>query len=608
MVMQILSRYRWALEPLVAVVLAFAWAISVLRLGPTSVLIVVLSCAAVALSRVSPLIALGITWLAFLGELSGAGFIPAGRAWPGYLALAISIFGITAHGRSPVNWFALATAVILGAASALPGVRAGFTVAGDATTVPTAAAETVSIVLLGAVLSIGAAVAWVLGFLVARQRDAVLHDDRSLLLWLAKPSSIATLPSDSESATLVRPLRLWQLAVDIVLAVLYVLICALDGSSGAGIRLIVVLVFGIAVAVRRLSPAVALGIAWLAAIVHMLSGTAVQPSDVAVLIVLYATAAYGDKIVRWAGLCSVGAGALLSAGYLTVLNSFAFVGPVASQSATARAGSLALQFVVTTVIALSVMGVAWVLGLLVRTWQHAAESRRALGRAETEQRAARAQTVVEQQRNRIARDMHDVVAHSLAVVIAQADGARYAKNTEPHAVDDALQAIASTARNALGDVRLLLGQLRHDEGSGPQPTLADLDRLIEQLSAAGLHTVRQDIGEPRELGTAIQLALYRIAQEALTNAMRHGRGSAAVQLTLTWSPASVELRCANKMSRPPDAAAGDLVNHGLDGGGHGIPGMRERALLVGGSMSIQAEDGWFVIEATVPAPTTIETV
>lgn len=605
MVMQILSRYRWALEPLVAVVLALAWATSVVRLGPTSVLIVVISCSAVALSRVSPVIALGITWLASIGELSGAGYIPAERAWPGYLALAISVFGVTAHGRGSVKWFALASAVILGAASALPGVRAGFTVARNAATLPAAAAETISIVLLGAVLSIGLVVAWVLGFLVARQRTVVLRGDRSLLLWLATPSSIATLPSDSESATLVRPLRSWQLAVDIVLAILYVLICALDGSSNGGIRLIVVLVFGIAVALRRLSPAVALGVAWLAAIVHMLSGTAVRLSDVAVLIVLYATAAYGDKIVRWAGLGSVGIGSLLAAGYLTLSNSFQFVGP--ASSTPARAGSLALQFAVTIAIALSVMGVAWVLGLLVRTWQRAAESRRALSRAEVEERAARAQTVVEQQRNRIARDMHDVVAHSLAVVIAQADGARYARSTDPHAVDDALQAIASTARNALGDVRLLLGQLRHNEGSGPQPTLADLDRLIEQLAAAGLNTDRRDVGAPRELGTATQLALYRIAQEALTNAMRHGLAGGAAELTLTWMPASVELRCANQTRNPlGDRGAHDRVGQGLDDGGHGIPGMRERALLVGGSMNIQAEDGWFVVDATVPAPTTIE--
>jgi signal transduction histidine kinase len=614
MVMQILSRYRWALEPLVAVVLAFAWAASVVRLGPTSVLIVVISCAAVALSRVSPLIALGITWLAAVGELSGAGFIPAERAWPGYLALAISIFGVTAHGRGAVKWFALATAVILGAASALPGVRAGFTVVRSVATLPAVAAETISILLLGAVLSIGLVVAWVLGYLVARQRTTVLRGNRSLLLWLATPSRVAALPTDSESATLVRPVASWQLVVDTVLAILYVLVCVLDGSSSAGMQLIVVLVFAIAVALRRLSPALALGVAWLAAIIHMLSGTAAQPSDLAVLIVLYATAAYGDRIVRWAGLGSVGVGALLAAGYLTLSNSVQF-GSALTSTPSAREGSLALQFAVTFVIAISVMGVAWVLGLLVRTWQRAAESRRALGRAETEERAARAQTVVEQQRNRIARDMHDVVAHSLAVVIAQADGARYARKTDPHAVDEALQAIASTARNALGDVRLLLGQLRHNEGSGPQPTLADLDRLVEQLAAAGLRIVRRDVGEPRELGAATQLALYRIAQEALTNAMRHGVAAPGApvdaELTLTWSQESVELRCANRTRRSLEAGTeGDLPDlpAGVDNGGHGIPGMRERALLVCGSMNIHTSDGCFVVEARVPAPARMEPV
>ncbi|WP_316313707.1 sensor histidine kinase, partial [Clavibacter michiganensis] len=130
--------------------------------------------------------------------------------------------------------------------------------------------------------------------------------------------------------------------------------------------------------------------------------------------------------------------------------------------------------------------------------------------------------VVEQERNRIARDMHDVVAHSLAVVIAQADGARYARLVDPEAADEALRTISTTARQALGDVRILLAQLRHSEDDAPQPELKELSDLIDQMRSTGLTIEFVETGQPGEFGTGQQLAVYRIVQEALTNVLRHG--------------------------------------------------------------------------------------
>jgi signal transduction histidine kinase len=206
--------------------------------------------------------------------------------------------------------------------------------------------------------------------------------------------------------------------------------------------------------------------------------------------------------------------------------------------------------------------------------------------------------IVEQERNRIARDMHDVVAHSLAVVIAQADGARYARAADPDAVDGALVAISTTAREALGDVRVLLTQLRHSDSDGPQPSLADLDALLAQLTGAGVRVRKIETGQPRELPASVQLAVYRIAQEALTNALRHGADGAPVLVHLAWSEAELILIVTNTPRIRIDANP-----HSRPDAGHGIPGMRERALLSGGSFDVRRETELFTIEARVPIGT-----
>jgi len=142
--------------------------------------------------------------------------------------------------------------------------------------------------------------------------------------------------------------------------------------------------------------------------------------------------------------------------------------------------------------------------------------------------------MVEQERNRIARDMLDVVAHSLAVVIAQADGARYTLESDPVAMDAALTTISITAREALGNVRILLGQPRHTQGETAQPMMVDLDALVEHLQSSGLVVSRETVGEDRPLDTAQQLAVYRITQEALTNALRHGDTAREARFIFAW--------------------------------------------------------------------------
>ncbi|MET0297377.1 MAG: histidine kinase [Microbacterium sp.] len=378
-----------------------------------------------------------------------------------------------------------------------------------------------------------------------------------------------------------RPLKPYQLVVDVVLAGLFALVALwseLGGFvSGPGDLLasvVTCLLLAIALAGRRLAPGAALGVAWAAAIAQMAFGRPPIFADVAIFAVLYTTAAYGSRPTFWAGFGSSILGAVVITSYLLVIPGFA-------------GGRLSLATLPLAIAVLLAAGFAlllsWTVGALVRTALRAKANRAAQERAEAE-------AVVEQERVRIARDMHDVVAHSLAVVIAQADGARYAAAADPAVATSALGTISSTARAALSDVRLLLTQLRHSQGDGPQPTLADLEQVYAGVREAGVELrVDVDPAPPGETPAAVQLAVYRILQEALTNAIRHGEPG-PVSVRLAWLADRVELEVRN----PSRAGAGAAAS------GHGLVGMRERANLIGGRLEAASRADEFVLTAQLP--------
>lgn len=390
-----------------------------------------------------------------------------------------------------------------------------------------------------------------------------------------------------------RSLKPHQLTIDIVFAVLCVVLRSLFGFESP-LYVVVVLLMASALAIRRLSPLLALGVLWFGVIVQLFGGANPDLSNAAVLPVLFATAAYGSSLTRWIGLASTGAGALVGTVYVVFHN---LISPETVLGLNNAYGLSELpRYLTVGAIGFSatfaVFVLSWTIGLLVSSWRSSRLSREARHHAELEAAAAEREVAVEQERTRIARDMHDVVAHSLAVVIAQADGARYARKSDPESVDEALITISTTAREALGDVRLLLGQLRHDQAAGPQPVLADLDRLIDQMAASGLTVDRTRSGDELSLGTGQQLAVYRIVQEALTNALRHGDRSEDTILDFAWSPARLTVTITS-----PLAAGEPGTGHRP---GHGLDGMRERALLAGGSFSARRDAGYFIVTVELP--------
>lgn len=388
-----------------------------------------------------------------------------------------------------------------------------------------------------------------------------------------------------------RPVSRTWLVVDIVGAVFGFLVTTplafIIGSSwlsawidttpvAVAVYAIVGLILWGAAAISRLSPTLAIGIAWFGAIVQMGAGLPPSAYDVGILVVLFATAAWGTRRILWVGGISALGGGIVGGLYFAVIWSGELLTDAASTMRAALIGALmAAVFVLAMVM-------SWGTGLLWRVVLNGRETQ--VARAQAELLAAE-----EQERVRIARDMHDIVAHSLAVVIAQADGARYAAAAKPEIATEALGTIAQTARGALSDVRLLLTQLRHRQGDGPQPTLADLETLFAQVRQAGVEPrITVDPMPPGEPPGAIQLAVYRILQEALTNALRHGDGT--VDVHLAWLPDRVEVTVANTAAASAPSSTG----------GHGLIGMRERAQLVGGNLLAGREGERFVVRATLP--------
>jgi signal transduction histidine kinase len=222
--------------------------------------------------------------------------------------------------------------------------------------------------------------------------------------------------------------------------------------------------------------------------------------------------------------------------------------------------------------------IAWVFGDSMRyrrAYYTNLEDRAARLEAE---RDAQAQIAAAAERARIARELHDVVAHNVSVMVVQADGASYALGSDPDRARQALAAISATGRQALAEMRRMLGVLRRNEdgtepGRAPLPGIGQLGELLEQTRATGLAVSFTVEGVPQPLPDGAALAAYRIVQESLTNTRKHGGPRATAEVTLRYLEDALLLRITD------DGRGAAAVS---DGAGHGLTGMRERVAVYGG--------------------------
>jgi signal transduction histidine kinase len=230
---------------------------------------------------------------------------------------------------------------------------------------------------------------------------------------------------------------------------------------------------------------------------------------------------------------------------------------------------------------------AWLVGRIIRSWRSRAAELEQLNQLLEEQREVQAQAAVAVERGRIARELHDVIAHNISMIVVQAGAAaRVLQGGQPE-VTTALAAIEATGRQTVDEMRGLLGVLRRDDDGlalAPQPGLADLEALVAQVRDAGLAVELAIEGPPVALPAGIDLSAYRIVQEALTNSLKHANGARA-RVSVRYDSAAVEIEIEDD---------GEAAANG-NGGGHGLVGMRERVALWGGALTAgQSEAGWTV--------------
>ncbi|WP_147103493.1 sensor histidine kinase [Nesterenkonia populi] len=363
-------------------------------------------------------------------------------------------------------------------------------------------------------------------------------------------------------------------------------------------------------ALSRIRPGLAAGSAAVACTLQILTLQGPGWSSLAVPVFIYSAAKYGSRrasivILGWGLL-----GALLAAAYMALVFLIEWhrrdptqVGsPVLSQDLP----RLLTYALLLAGFCAAVVVAAWTLGDLGgrrRREQAAISEKNRLLEVERDQEARLA---ADAERMRIAREMHDVVSHSMSVMIAQSDGGRYVVHAHPNQAEEAFEAIGRTGRDALSELRRMLGVLREDSeelARRPAPSLEQLPQLIEDVRASGLEA---QLAEAPSSGPALTegagLAVYRIIQEALTNTLKHGgeQAAAAVRITVEGGAEAdrpghddaelvVEVRDTGQSSAAPS-----------DGAGSGILGMTERARLYGGEVEAQPEPGGFRLTARFP--------
>jgi signal transduction histidine kinase len=319
-------------------------------------------------------------------------------------------------------------------------------------------------------------------------------------------------------------------------------------------------------------PVLALGVASGLAVAAL--GVSPIVLGLAILVAVYSVAAYGDRRVSLAGLAAAELGS--AAVQLT---------PGRFQTPTVVSNGL-------------IIGAAWLLGHFVA--RRRAYAARLEQTAELERtRAEQARRAVTEERLRLARELHDVVAHSISVIAVQSGVGAHVASTQPEEAAKALAAIEATSRAALTELRRLLGVLRQEgEPQGalaPVPGLADLDRLLAEVAKAGLAVRLQVEGTPSTLPAGVDLSAYRIVQEALTNVVKHA-GPARAQVTIRYRDHDVMVEVTDD-GRGVAAPTGD----GQASVGHGLIGMRERVAVFGGDLEAGPRpDGGFRVAARLP--------
>jgi signal transduction histidine kinase len=351
----------------------------------------------------------------------------------------------------------------------------------------------------------------------------------------------------------------------------------LDFRSGSVVGVLLLAAETLPLTWRRREPIAVLAASTAAALTLLLAGFRPTAADLALVVAVYSVAGHSSR------RAAVTAGLAFAVALAAVL--------LIAQLKYPQEPMQPQQYVVN----FATFAFAWFLGLLQRNRRRHTAELEALNRQLAAERERRAQLAVAEERSRIARELHDVIAHAVSVMVVQAGAARRVAAARPDRAQEVFTSIESTGRQALHEMRRLVGVLRNgDEPTSldPQPRLTDLAALVEQARAAGLPVRLEVEGEPRALPAGIDLSAYRIVQEALTNVRKHA-GPARAEVRLRYGSGSLRIEVVD------DGHAAVATANG--GRGQGLIGMRERVALFDGRLEVgPLPQGGFRVLADLP--------
>lgn len=397
------------------------------------------------------------------------------------------------------------------------------------------------------------------------------------------------------------PLARWAPALGVGLAVVVLGVWevnAIEVRSDTGAVGVVLFVCGFAVAVAsyRLLPGLALALLWLLTAIQLWYGVPLLLVEVSVAVIAYGCARYGSVATLVASAASVPAVVvvvqlIVQLGYLVPPANRVYYDLVLERSV---ADSLTRLVFLGTALLI----VPWLLGMLLRVLGREKATRAEQIETARERDQAAELAEMREGQARLARDVHDVVGHSLAVILAQAESAQYLPDDEPDRLKQTLTTIATSARTSLQDVRHVLG------ATGDRMPSGGLDTLVEGVRASGHEVISTEIGEPRPLPPELATVAYRVLQEMLTNAIRHGRRDEPVHVERHWQEElRIEVRnVIDRVSVETVPLAARTDDPPLPG--HGLEGMRRRLEAVGGRVDVRPRIGaghpTFTVTAWVP--------
>lgn len=351
----------------------------------------------------------------------------------------------------------------------------------------------------------------------------------------------------------------------------------------SGTRALIVLFMAIAVGLYRLAPGFALALVWLGCGIQLLSDSQILYIQFAVVIVAYGTSRWGSKAIVWLSGLSIPLGAVLAAAWV-YNNGITFAeGFLADLFRASRVTGIDFTRGALAFIGLLILTLPWLLGLVFRVRAQARVSRVHEQEALASKEQAEEIAALRAEQARMAHDVHDVVGHSLAVILAQAESAQFLPDDDPAKMKETMANIAVSARQSLRDVRQVLSAT-----DVPEQQDGGLDKLVDGVRAAGNDVQSTVVGSPRPLPPEIDAVAYRTLQEMLTNAIKHGARGERVTVLRHWAD-ELTIAVQNATTASP-----------ADPAGLGLAGMRMRLESIGGRLDVRHEDGSFTATAWLP--------